>query len=79
MVLWAWGSVHCSSLTPLLFELVKLNFLFLLLWRCFVVPDKLEEQKEEQTALSKQDPPGAAWGVFTARAGCIYNSFPYCW
>lgn len=37
----------------LLFELVKLNFLFLL-----VVPDKLEEQREELTALSKLDPPG---------------------
>lgn len=27
-----------------------------------MVPAKLEEQKEEQTALSKQDPQGQLWG-----------------
>lgn len=83
-----WGGWCCGPgpvcialllLLLLIFELVKLNFLFLLLWKCFVVPEELEEQREEQAALSKQDPPGAALGVLTARAGCVYNSFEYCW
>lgn len=75
-MLWTWGSVHCSSLTLLLlFELVKLNFLSLLLWKCFVVQEKLEEQREEQTALSKQDPPGQLGAVHCKGQGVFTINF----
>ncbi|KAJ7395323.1 integral membrane protein 2A [Pitangus sulphuratus] len=36
-----------------LIQLVKLDFLFLVLWKCCVVPKKLEEQREEKTPQSK--------------------------
>lgn len=78
-MLWVWGSVHCSSLTSLTsFWACEAEFPLLLLWKCFVVPAKLEEQREEQTALQTGSPE-AALGVFTARTECIYNSFEYCW
>lgn len=40
-----------------LFQLVKLNFFFLLLWKWFVVQNKLVEQREEETSRFKLDPP----------------------
>lgn len=53
--------MHCSSLTPLLFELVKLNLLFCCCGNALWCQTSSRNRGKDRQ-LSKQDPQGQLWG-----------------